>query len=942
MNIRKFIFILLITVIGGLIPLSLCAQEKTAKDIKDSTGAVAATTKDASGAVASAENSKNLGGFFAQTLQDALKKGKFFYPNGKSDQGGDGKSGESKKYKLNFNNAPIDQILKFITDMNNKVVMRTDQVQGQFTIINPNEVNKNDAMKIIDTAFMLKGITYVETDMMIIVLTTLEAKQKGVEMKMSASDTDKSSSMQHRVFELKYASPSQLREAIASLVSLDSNIIADDRTRTLVITDTVNNLDRLKDIINQLDKEGMMEDRVVKVYQLQYLDAREMAGELSSMVENIVNAAMATSGNSRSRNNRNVTVVADRSTNSLVISAPKIAITQVEEFIKTMDKNTSDRIKVETIPLQFGDATTVVQSLQGLAQSRKTNIYNPIVSADTRTNTIIIAAYEEDIKALKEILTTLDSNKSSNKETRVYPLVNADAVILKDMITQLLTGESNSTSRYSWYYRQNQQQDQARIMEDQRLNAIIVTAKPAEFPMIEELIKELDKPLPESKEEPRVFPVKNVRASDLAGLITQLFTQDQQNNFFYYDDRQQQNLTGLTGKIKILADPTTNSLIVIAGTPRAFEVVKKLVDQLDRLAPEFGTTRVFRLKNAQSQYLATQLNQLFREDQSQNNRGFFYFMNRNSQQQDTQFSQLVGNVRIVAETRTNSLLVSTNSQYFEYIEKLIEDLDKEISQILVEVFIVEIINTDENKLGIDWGGSIPLTVEGEYKAGINELNNSKAAIVSNAKMTAVLDYLANNQSTNVVARPNILTRDNQPGYVEVTTRVPLVKEISITNYGALPSISFENVGLQLTVTPHINDATRVTVNVDLKNGQVLDSYGLQVQGFNVPALSQRVLRTELSIENEETVVLSGILDTVESKGARGVPGLSKIPVVGNLFKSKNNRMSKTELVTFITPYILSNQADRNRILEEHKEQINMKNKMKISKYSKVKSGVKED
>ena len=288
------------------------------------------------------------------------------------------------------------------------------------------------------------------------------------------------------------------------------------------------------------------------------------------------------------------------------------------------------------------------------------------------------------------------------------------------------------------------------------------------------------------------------------------------------------------------------------------------------------------------------------------------------------------------------MLVSTNSQYFEYVEKLINDLDKEIAQILVEVFIVEIIDNDENKLGIDWGGSIPLTVEGKYDAGVNEINNSKATIVSNAKMSAVVDYLASNQKTNVVARPNILTRDNQPAYVEVTTRVPLVKTLNITSFGAQPSIGYEDVGLQLTVTPHINDATRVTVNVDLKNGQVLDSYGLEAQGFKVPALSQRVLRTELSIEDQETVVLSGILDTSESKGYRGVPGLSKIPLVGNLFKSKSNRYSKTELITFITPYILANQGDRNRILQEHKEQIDMKNKMKLSKYAKTKSGVKEN
>lgn len=149
--------------------------------------------------------------------------------------------------------------------------------------------------------------------------------------------------------------------------------------------------------------------------------------------------------------------------------------------------------------------------------------------------------------------------------------------------------------------------------------------------MIKNLIKQLDQPLPDSKEEPRVYPVHYARASDLALILNDLFEQDQ-NQFggdFFFGGSETTSLTGLSGKVKIIPDPMTNSLIVIAATPCAFGVIEKLLKKLDRMAPEFGGTRVYPLKNADAEHLATQLNALFEESQGQNNRGggFFWFQN---------------------------------------------------------------------------------------------------------------------------------------------------------------------------------------------------------------------------------------------------------------------------------------------------------------------------
>ncbi len=888
-------------------------------------------------AAESETSGESLGSFFAESFQNMLRSGRIFMPNGTTAQPVESATpGAPELFRLNFNNAPVDQVLKFVSDMTNKMLIKDDEVSGEFTLINPKEVTQDEALQFIEAAFMLKGFTFLNYEQMIICLPISKAKQAGVQVETGPVSDRLSAQIKTQIIQLENTLPSQLKESLSSLLSENAIVVADDRTKKFIITDTVTNIKRIESIIKELDKKDNLQGLTIRVFTLRYGDAREIARGLDDLLENFI-FSKTTGGDMRDRRNQSsfsCEVLADRYTNSLIVAAPADAIEELEKYIEKLDVAASEKLEMKTFTLKNGDATEISENLQELTEAVRTNVYRPMVVADARTNSVVVYAYPEDIESVSKLVEILDTGKSYEKITKVFPLENADAIIISSMLQQLIGEGDSSTSRYrSWYGygRGRDQQDEIKIIEDQRMNAIIVTAKPAAIPMVEDLIDELDKPLPMSKEEPRVYPIEHVRATDIANIVNEIFseTQGRGGGFYYNPFQQDQGMTGLTGKVKALADQTTNSLIVIAGMPRAFDVVEKLVQQLDKVAPEeFSTTQVFHLKNADAEYLAEQLNALFEEDTSRSgNRGFYWFMNRSSMQDD-QISNLIGQVRIVSETRTNSLMVTTSAQYFEPIQKLISDLDREISQVLIEILIVEIIDVKNNQLGIDWPDTIPINAEATLDAPMSGVNLDRAAVISSAKFNAVLDLLASDSKTNVVARPNILTRDNQGAFVEVVTRVPVVTAVNLTNAGAQQQADYEEVGLKLNVTPHINDATTVTIDVDLENGQVLESLGLETQGISIPAFSRRTIQTELTIENNETAVLSGVLDTSLIESESGIPGLMHIPLVGNLFKTRSKKRSNTELIAFITPYILANVQDRDQILKRHQERIQMYNKFK--------------
>lgn len=862
-----------------------------------------------------------LGGLFADTIQGILKEGNVFVPNGQTAQPVTSAAGE-EHFTLNFNNAQVDQVLKFLSDMTKKVVLKGDDVSGQVSIMSPEEVTPDEALQIIDAAFMLKGFTFIESDQIIIVVPIDQARQRGVDVQVGTGETQLGSRMQTRVISLNHAQPTRLQNAIRDLLSENANVISDDRTRTLVITDTINNINRIEEIITQLDKPDSLQDVVVRIFKLRYLNAREMERNLDDVLENVVSSVLTVQRDDRGRTRANVEVMADRTTNALIIAAPKQAIEMVGEFIKNMDSPAAENIREETFTLRNGDAMEVAQTLSEIARSRRADNYQPVVVADSRTNTVVVSGYQEDIESFRNLITLLDSKDSYEQITRVYPLENADAIILKEMVEMLISpNAASSRNRNYWSGWGRGTDEEVRIVEDQRLNALIVTAKPSQIQMVEDLIEELDQPLPVSKEEPRVYPVENVRANDLAMIINQLFTQQQQTGFFYA--QQQQTLTGLMGKVKVISDPTTNSLIVIAGTPRAFDVVESLIKKLDIVSPDLNNTRVFNLKNADADYLQAKLSSLFQGSGNQGGGGGFYWYLNQSMNQEEEISNLIGNVRIESETRTNSLLITTNSQYFPTIENLLLELDKDIQQILIEVLIVEVSDVDDNELGIDWDGEIPLNVQADFNSTLSDITSERATILGRTEFNAVLNFLSYNNKTNVVARPNILTGDNQMAYIEAINRIPITKRISVSNEFVVPEVELEPVGLMLTVQPHINDATTVTINVTLENGQVLEDFGITVQGSTIPALSRRQIRTKLTIHDQETAVLSGVIDTSYISSEKGIPGLMHIPLLGNLFKTKGKNRLRTELMTFITPYILSGIEDREWVFERQKERLRM-------------------
>jgi type IV pilus assembly protein PilQ len=292
------------------------------------------------------------------------------------------------------------------------------------------------------------------------------------------------------------------------------------------------------------------------------------------------------------------------------------------------------------------------------------------------------------------------------------------------------------------------------------------------------------------------------------------------------------------------------------------------------------------------------------------------------------------------DERTNTLLVQDTAEKLADIRRLVQTLDVPVKQVLIEARIVIVSDTFERDLGAKFGittansanGSL-LSVSGtnvasdgiatakaggtavgpallttpllasRYQVNLPASNVNGSIGVSLLSGSHLLDLelsaAENEGKSETISSPRVITANQKQATIMQGVEIPFQESAS----SGATTTQFKNAVLSLKVTPLITPDNRVILDLDVAD----DSVGQQVTsatGGSVPSIDTREIITQVLVNDGQTVVLGGILDTTKSKAANKVPFLADIPVLGNLFKSTITINNKTELLIFITPKIL--------------------------------------
>lgn len=380
-------------------------------------------------------------------------------------------------------------------------------------------------------------------------------------------------------------------------------------------------------------------------------------------------------------------------------------------------------------------------------------------------------------------------------------------------------------------------------------------------------------------------------------------------------------------RVQIIANERNNSL-VLKGKPRPIAEVLKIVDKLDQPATTSDATQVLMLRHGDAVNVANILSGILSGRSAEDDGG-----------QET---------TIQADETLNAIVVRADPGIMAEIVEIIKKLDVRRPQVLIEAAIVELTLDNSRSLGVEMaaadgsGETVPFVTtslqgvisslfsnllddDGQVDV-LSGLASATSPTLAAAKIDAsaisfgaIVTALATNSEANLLSTPSILTLDNQEARILVGREVPFrTGSFTTTGDGSnnpFTTVQREDVGVELTVTPHVHDESAVRLDVQQQITNVLAT-PVGGEAFADVVTSKRTIETTILAEDRQTIVLGGLIQDDINESDSKVPGLGNIPVLGNLFKSRSKTKNKTNLLVFLRPTIIRSKQDAKAVTEE--------------------------
>jgi general secretion pathway protein D len=592
---------------------------------------------------------------------------------------------------------------------------------------------------------------------------------------------------------------------------------------------------------------------------------------------------------------------------------------------------------------------------------------NILVQPLTETKQVIVLGRKDLREIVKKMIEEIDV-PPGNTVTKHIKLKHADPDMVKDKLDELyqqgMSGSSSSRfgfyGGYSSYSRgrssSSQSSDMVKVVAYSTLKEITVIASPENMEEIEKRIAEWDVPLDIDSVKPRIIELHNCDPVEMANLLTSIFSEGGSSSsssnrgmsmfrgMFASQLVDQQKIVGpLYWQLTFESVPGTKKIIVVSKIPEAYDVIETLIKDLDKeemaevpevvtlkyadpeklseilnaMFAEAGTSAVLRRSDTGlSQYSmdtqtasSTSSNNSNSTNQGQYTPPWTSAGARRTVDEQMPISNVIGRIRFVPEPRTKSILVLSPPEFMEKIRKLIDQLDVPGKQVMIKAIIVEVDHSNMTSLGIELAPSSQSAIAfGNYDentaAIINQLSYMEThgswTFQGAADVTAMIDFLSKKTKAKVLNQQTLWTEDNEEASFFKGDKVAFfTSATSSATAGNVQNYEFQRVGMTLAVRPSITPYNDVDMIINIIISQLTSE-----EENTQPVRTEMETKTNMIVEDGQTIMLGGILFQQDRTVDRGVPLLSDIPLLGLLFSHTDVVAANNELLVFITPYVI--------------------------------------
>ena len=408
-----------------------------------------------------------------------------------------------------------------------------------------------------------------------------------------------------------------------------------------------------------------------------------------------------------------------------------------------------------------------------------------------------------------------------------------------------------------------------------------------------------------------VIPLQSATAADTVRVLSSLATQGGD---------------GGGSNLHMVADDRSNS-ILMSGDPAQRLRLKALIANLDTPLDTGGETFVRYLNYAKAEDLATKLKEQISGNSAAGGAARPPSAPTNAGNAAT-VSLAGGTGTIWADKDTNALVITAPQRTMRALNAVIDKLDIRRAQVQVEAIIVEVSADKTSDLGVNWildgsnsklavggfiepiGGTSAIDLYGLAKGGSTDLSKLTGSTFGIGRLQAtgvnfgaIVRALEGDARTNIISKPTITMRDNEESKIEVAQEVPFITGQYTGTTGtssAFQTVQRQQVGTILTVTPQINEGDAVVLKVEVESSSLAAS---SIKAVDL-ITNKRTIKTTVLIPDGGTLVIGGLMQDKSINSEQRIPWLGRIPLLGELFRTRDTSKGKTNLMVFLQPHIL--------------------------------------
>ncbi|HEY8072041.1 MAG TPA: type II secretion system secretin GspD [Methylocystis sp.] len=577
---------------------------------------------------------------------------------------------------------------------------------------------------------------------------------------------------------------------------------------------------------------------------------------------------------------------------------------------------------VDRSSLTVGENTRVVQ-LRYVSASEMKRVLEPmtvhggIVRADDARHTLTLSGTQQDLATLEDVITMFDVDTMRGMSFALVPVKSADADALAEDLRHVF-GTDDKDGPMS---------GQVRFIGNKRLAAILViSAQPQYLSRARAWIERLDARAQGNERQFFTYRVQNRPAKELLEVLASMFGGNGAghgaNNVAPRFGQSSVSSGGDSGPFGQSSAPPTSPLGALSSS-----------------GPTSGPGGAPGGPNGAPGFFGS-------SGAGPGGSGFGANSGGPNDQPQSKGPQAAAlgednRFKLGVDEAKNALVIMATPDDYKRIRRVIEALDVAPNQVFIEATIAEVSLTDELHFGVAWflqkgahagafSGQIagpnnvptvPNSVLGNNLLGapVGSIFPGFSYAVSASNVLATLNALNAITNVNILSTPSLTVLDNRQAVLQVGDQIPVTTLQSVAPLGnTFNSVSYLNTGVILAITPHISESGRLMLDIDQEVSNTVPGTAL---GGNNPTIQQRKVKTQVAVADGESLMLGGLIQDSRSRNANQIPVAGDFPIVGNLFKDKDDTIDKKELIIMITPHVVRSLSEAREIAEEYKRKM---------------------